>query len=276
MVGVKERVRGWWSKVTAKGRLYFAAAHVLRFGYGGIILSMCVWVWIDHEAWPRAAVVMASIPAFLATERLGVGRLMMMGWEKQVVDAREFVHRVQMYREACRRMGLYERHIQDRVVYLQGPPANCSYDLVMKDRYIKGWVESMKRESDVANAQRLNEGDYLRYEKEYETGAIFGQWNREMSEEFRESRKIMIDGLQKKIASPEDVLHLPLLDLRGYGNQNPDNIDPRAVGDLVTVEWEDGCRETFQEDVVLVHVPPIRGEQADCPTKEHYPGRKWK
>ncbi len=197
-------------------------------------------------------------------------------WDKWIQDAWEFTDRVQMYREACRRMGLYERHIQDRAVYLQGPPANCSYDLVMKDRYIKGWVESMKRESDVANLQRLEEGDYLRYEKEYETGAIFDRWNREMSEEFRESRKIRIDGLKKKIASPDDIRLLPLLDLSGHGNQNPDNIDPKAVGDLVTVELEDGCSETFQENVVFAHVPHIGGEQADCPTKEHYPGRKWK
>ena len=109
-----------------------------------------------------------------------------------------------------------------------------------------------------------------------ETGAIFARWNQEMSEEFRESRKIRIDGLKKKIASPDDIRLLPLLDLSDHGNQNPDNMDPKAVGDLVTVKLEDGCSETFQEDVVFAHVPHIGGEQADCPTKEHYPGRKWK
>ena len=120
---------------------------------------------------------------------------------------------------------------------------------------------------------------------EYETGAIFARWNREMSAEFREANKTSIEGLQKKIETPEDVLrhHMsPLLDLSTA--DKVDEIDPKRHG-WVVVKHEDGCAEHFVRDEVVMLSKGVwvsreveegvdnKIDIPECP--EHYGGRKW-
>ena len=207
-------------------------------------------------------------------------------WNKWVEDACDFTHRIQMYREMYRRRDLYDSYIVERALYLQGDPAYCSFELVMMDVHIRQWADHMRRYEENGNVwfQRLESGtdDLLQYESEYETVAIFDLWNRKMSADFREMYNMQIEGLKKKISSPKDVLrfHLPLIDLSGVGEANPDNIDPKGKGIWVAVKHDDGCTEYFINDTVVVYSPSFAREEmgrggSECPTQKHDVGRKW-
>lgn len=141
-------------------------------------------------------------------------------WDKWIQDAREFIHTVQMYNEMLRKRDAYEHLMQERWIYLTSSPLNYSSELVRKDRRIAELLNRVKTYDDCAAVwfQRLENGadDILRYEDEYVSGAIFVQWDRAMSAEFRESRKKEIEGLKQKVAAPEAVLQYhgaPFIDL---------------------------------------------------------------
>ena len=208
-------------------------------------------------------------------------------WAKQIDAAFIFTLTVQMYHEMDRRAKGFERLLQDRTNFLQGPPANCSLELVLKDDGIREMLEQMVvcvkgRDSRLSSLEN-GVDDLFLYNDEYLTEIIFLKWKREMSAEFREMWDGEIEGLRKIIKTPGDVLTrlIPGVDIGAGGYANPDNVEPNSPSFWVILTHPDGCVERFKEDVVDVYRTLIKIGTGDiqtvyeCPTGEHYKGRKW-